>query len=210
MTSQVEREAVFYCEIGNAEGLRQARDTIKQEQAEADMNGGVRIRVRREEVQGRISFECTTKSKMMGAGGISESLETTVPVDEAFFKAFCKGANHILRKTRYVFRSKQVLLTLHHEHSQESVKLNDLNFEVDVYNNHAGDTMRMVKVDVEVDSLKRELTERFPEMDLEKVSIGIKLGSLPFEPENIITADSATDEQKQRIDKFWEEVRLPV
>lgn len=208
--SEKEIEAVFYCDIGDPAGLGQADQVIKQEQCETEFANGSRARVRRSEEEGRISYEMTMKSKELSAGGpVQETIETTTPISKDFYTVFRSNAKHRLDKTRYVFNSKSVVMSIRKpEGGMSEVQLNNIAYEVDVYRNAEGKIIGFCKVDVEVHQLLAQLKEKFP--DEMPGGIHIKLSHLPFKPQNIIDATKRTEEEAAKIDEFWGMARLPV
>lgn len=207
--SDKEIEAVFYADIGDIEGLKQASQVIDQEQCESNLTDGTRIRVRREETEGRISYEMTIKKPTLTAGGPAQSSsEYNTSIEKEFYEAFRACSQHVLRKKRYVFLSKSVVMSIRSkEGGLQEIELNNIKYEVDVYRNKEGQIIGFVKIDVELQDLIAQINSKHKGAG--DFGVHVKLSHLPFKPTGIISANTDNQEERSKIDSFWEVARLP-
>lgn len=201
-----EKEITIYAKIGDMEGLNQATRIEKHEQAEGEFITGQRCRIRviettNQEGEVEVKYLLTIKAKDKDVEeGVVSCIESTIEVDKSFALAFVKaGAHRLSSKTRYVFTSKDVILSVDGE--QHSIP--NVIYEVDVFNKIDGSGVsEWAKIDVEIDALEAYIKEHFEGM--EDVKYTIKISHLPFKPIEGIMMFNASEEQKAFIDKLYD------
>ena len=176
-----EQEVVFYCKLGNPQGLAQAFDHEWQEQAQIKAPSG-RIRIRKTVKDGaQPMFELTTKH-MVNHHGVIEMDETTVPIIEEVYDRFMSVCDEKWNKTRYRFKMERIYVS--GEHGENMVEAKDMFYEVDVFTKQDGTTSQWVKIDVEIQNLIPQLKAAgFKDSD---VKLKIRLSKLPIEPKDIV------------------------
>ena len=203
MSKQAETELCFYARIGDVEGFDQAIDTEHHEQWEHKVKLGEdyrgKTRIRRTEREGHVKFEETIKLPVESEAVTQGSHEYTISNTEEYFGAWkALFGDKGYKKTRYVFLSKEVML----DHQEESIKLPDIKYEVDVFFDKEGQRAKWCKIDIEIDDILAYLAEHHPE--IEKFDTTVWLSKLPFKPEDAFSAVTDDEEQKEAIKAFWE------
>lgn len=189
-----EQEYVFYAKLSDPSILAKASHAEHHEQwnlkvdKTADNYCSGRIRIRKTEENGKVTYVQTTKTPMKPPAGESNLSGVTVPdasqnmlevgieVTEDAFKQFKMIADQGMIKTRYTF----------------PIEGTELKFEVDVFHLPSGEKAQWVKIDLEVDQ---------------------PLESIPPLPEGFSEAilnqkDDQTDEEKQLIRNLYDTVFL--
>lgn len=203
-----EIEVAVYGKITDPEGLKHAAEVIQQEQIESEFFNGVRCRVRKETKGTETSYTFTYKVKQEDNDVVQSNKEFNIAVDQDFFEGFRNVAKKRLKKTRYVFYSKLVELTLIKEGGAKSVvTLPQVKYEVDVYNKKDGTTSEWCKIDVELDAILPTIGK---ETEGKSTRVIVKVSHLPFKPVENMLGKSDNPEQKALMGKIWDtEWNLP-
>lgn len=204
MNSENEIEATFYAKVTDFTGLSQADDFEEHVQVEARFMNGIRSRVREiirsDDTKSKHVFTIKTNNNGQNkdSNGIMDSLEYSVMVSEEFFNIYSKFAERKMIKTRYYFKNKSISIKV--DQTKDNIVLDNVGFEVDIFKTK-GTPCQWAKIDIEIDPLLKELEEKYPE--IESFNLKIKTIDLPFKPVNIIFVNTATNEQKEMIDRLW-------
>lgn len=203
-TKAMETEVVMYAHIGDPAGLDQCTSKERHVQVEGTLSTGVRCRVRHVNKGGQDSYSFTYKLKTDAAEGgssVEASIEHTVPVDQPFFHDFVKAAERIILKTRYIFDSQRITMTLNKDEEEPQViEIPNVQFEVDVFDGQPEDGM-WCKIDLEVDNILNFLKANYPQV--QKMALTTTVTTLPFKPGNILLSHSADEAVKEKISELW-------
>lgn len=211
-SQSLETEVVLYARIGNPDGLKQAVREEKHVQLETEFTNGTRARVRKVESGQGVQYFFTFKLKDRQDQDdqvIESSRERTTEVDEGFFQDFYKVAYREVKKTRYVFNSNSVTLTLKKsadDTEAEKIALPAVEFEVDLFDGQPTDGaisggQIWCKIDVEVDNILAYLKVNRPE--LKDVNLHLGVSNLPFSPQSIIQATTENAQEREQITELW-------
>lgn len=201
-----ETEVTFYSKISDMEGLKKANYKVKQIQSEGKINGKLKCRVRSSDTLGKVLYEMTMKEEDGEVFGIKKCKEHSVEINKDFFDVFLKSVGTYFKKTRYVFVSDGVNLIFNENGAKRVIELPKVNYEVDVFQKQDGTMSEWCKIDVELDSVIAKLSNSYP--DIKDYDFKFSLNTLPLGLSGTIIAHGADIEQKQLLDKFWDEVRL--
>jgi hypothetical protein len=196
-----ETEVVIYAKIGNMEGLKEAHDIEEQTQYESELKGKTRCRVRATTIKGKTTYTFTYKLKKEDDKELQERIEHNAVIDEEFFNDFKSVSIVALYKTRYIFNSKNVKLTLEKEGQTSFVTIPNIIYEVDVYKKPDDTISQWCKIDVEVDSIINFIEKNYP--DLNGIKLNIKVSHLPFMPKETILAHKQHKLMDVVIDDIW-------
>lgn len=207
---KLETEVVVYCKIGDMEALNQCSRKEHHYQIESSFKNGTRCRVRKVSNEGKDEYFFTMKVKTKDEENpsIEANREFTIEIDKDFFEGFKAAAERALDKVRYIFNSKEVTLSFDDNGQTKEVVIPNIEYEVDVYQKEDGTTSEWCKIDIEVDNILNYIHRQHPE--LKDINLTVKVSHLPFKPSNSILSVTATEEQKKKIDKLWEEFTQTV
>lgn len=199
-----ETEIAIYCKINNFEGLKEAVSSEEQHQVEGTYHNGIRCRVRKTTKDGNSTNSYTFKVPVKdNENYIAANNEYSVEVDDEFFEGFrANVAEKAVKKTRYIFESKQATLSLLVKGEPNTVEIPKLIYEVDVYVDKDHNPIEWCKIDIEVDELTKHVFERFP--GIKDINLKLKISHLPFQPSNPILTFDMTEADKQFINLLWE------
>lgn len=208
--SEMETEVAIYCRVNNPEGLQQCVRSENHHQLEGKFENGVKCRVRMitpggSSTPARYYFTYKLRDE---DSNVDASREFTVEVDQEFFEGFKKIASRSLVKTRYVFTSESVTMTLSSSEKKEEVTIPNVEYEVDVYTREDGTVSQWCKIDVEIDPIVDYLTKEHPHLD--GMRLNIKVSHLPFQPTDAILPNKADTEQQAQLDEIWKEFTQTV
>ena len=215
-TEVLETEIVIYCKIGNTEGLSKANKIEKHIQLDSSFikkessNKSSRCRVRQTTIDNKDTYEFTFKvdtSTSEDISGIEANKEFTVEVDKDFFEGFKSVAASKVIKTRYIFNSDNIYLTINEEDNKKVIEIPDIKYEVDIYTLEDQTICEWAKIDVEIDNIINYLNTHHP--DIDNVKLNVRITHLPFDPTDPILCSEATLEQKEFIDELWSKFNLP-
>lgn len=206
-----ETEIVIYSKIGDVSGLNQASSFEEHVQLETNelkstTGNSFRFRVRKVTKDNDTKYYLTFKTK----DGIDEiesvqaNKEYTTEIDENYFLGFKSIANKELVKTRFIFSSTNVLLSVKEQGVNKELSIPNIQYEVDVYTKQDGSKSEWCKIDVEVDNILDHISNEINDMDTKQLKINIKLSYLPFKPHSSIIGSSASEEQQKVINEIWE------
>ncbi len=202
-----ETEIAIYCKIGDFDALEQCNRKEQQVQLEGQFSNGVKCRVRSVKEESKdIQYFFTYKLKDEDGTNVDSCSEHTVQVDLDFFNGFKKIAERMLVKTRYVFFSKDVAMTIRKSDDDEVITIPNVEYEVDVYEMENGEICEWCKIDVEVDGILNHLSAKHP--DVNGIKLNIKVKHLPFKPTEAILGTSVAD--KDTITSIWEKFKRKV
>lgn len=203
-TAAPETEIVIYARIGEPDGLKAADSIEEQEQVELKIEGMGKIRVRKTTSGGVTSYEQTVKRDIKDkVGGLDSQLENNIPIDAAFYEAFKSLGKTMMKKTRYIFKSKNVTMGITADGKiGTSVQLPEVLYEVDVFRIDSGNICAWCKIDIEVDRLETFITQNYP--DLKNIKMNIKVSHLPFKPEQcFIDTGKLEPDMVEFLDELW-------
>ena len=200
-TKAKETEIVVYSKINHFDGLEEAQSIEHHLQYETRFENKGRSRVRRVTKGDQVSYFFTMKIPTDDAGLFSTT-EYTVEVDVDFFEGFGAIATRKIDKTRYVFTSQKVDMTLASENTEANVNLPHVKYEIDVFNNDQGNPVDWCKIDIEIDGLLDHLSAELPEAGIGKLKL--KVSHLPFKPTNSILMTNASEEQQAFVKQLWD------
>jgi hypothetical protein len=197
-----EIEVAVFAKMTDPEGLKQASEIIEQEQIESQFFNGTRCRVRKETKNSETTYTFTYKLKQEGDELLQSNQEFSVLVDKDFFEGFRHMGKKRLKKTRYVFPSKSVELTMVKEDGVKTVvTLPELKYEVDVYTKEDGTTSEWCKIDIELDAVLPIIGK---ETEGKSTRVIIKVAHLPFKPVGAMLSRTTNVEHKAVIGKIWD------
>ena len=202
-SKESETEAVIYCKSGDTEGFGECDHFEHHEQLEGRFENGVKCRVRKVQPSSHSKdpkYYFTYKIKDTSQS-IDSNFEYTTEVDQAFFEGFRKVADRLLVKTRYVFKSTSVTMSLVQGSEEKKTTIPNVLYEVDVYTKEDGHVSEWVKIDVEVDDIVEHLSEQHP--DLKDFKLKIKVSHLPFKPMEVTLPDKQDPENQALLDAIW-------
>lgn len=193
-----EIELCYFAEITHREGLQLAVDKETHEQWEYKVNDQGKARVRKTTREDGVVCEETLKRRLSSTDLLGNTEDTT-PISEEYFNAWVALFGTVgTLKERYVFRSKNVLLTL----NEKELRLPDVKFEVDIMIDKAsGQSSKWCKIDIEIDQLLEILEAH--QLKPSDVSLSVTLSELPFKPEKFVSAVTKDPEERAGIDAFW-------
>lgn len=207
----VETELVIYAHIGDPAGLDQCTSKERHVQVEGTFSTGVRCRVRHVNKGGQDDYSFTYKLKTNaedGGSSVEASIEHTVPVDQPFFHDFMKAAERIILKTRYIFNSQRITMTLNKDEEEPQViEIPNVQFEVDVFDGQPEDGM-WCKIDLEVDVILDYLKAHYPQV--QKMALTATVTNLPFKPGNIMLSHAADEAVQEKISELWKSFAKPL
>lgn len=196
-----EDEIVFYAKMTNPDGLKLASAKEHHDQWEIKTQKG-KVRVRKTVKDGlEPTYSMTFKKKSKNAG-IDGSVEQTNAIDEMTFINFSQIANNGMIKDRFKFPVTSVQIKT--SAGLEDIEVQDTFYEVDVFFNPDDTYNLYVKIDLEVNPILEALKIKKP--DLGEFNLNVKMMDLPFKPVDVIISTNITDEQKQIVDRLYEEV----
>jgi len=205
----VETEITIYAKIGDMGGLKSADYKEMHEQAEIRLNNNTRLRVRKtisesepftENEIASVSFNSTLKVDSEDSV-LNSNSEITLPITEEYFKAFFDACSKRFIKTRYVFYSRHVSLSVDHP-DIGTIEIPKIKYEVDVFKRITGEVSEYCKIDIEVDPIIKFLKVNYP--DIKDVKYIIKVSHLPFKPNGYFIDSQANDGQMQLLDHLYE------
>lgn len=196
-----ETEIVVYAKINNFEGLKEAQSVEEHLQYEAAFQNKGRSRVRRVTKGDEVTYLFTMKIPTE-EDDLFSTMEYTIEVDVDFFNGYGLIADRKQHKTRYVFTSQKVDMTLASDHAEADVNLPQVKYEVDVYQNDQGETVDWCKIDIEIDGLLDHVADQLPETGIGKLKL--KVSHLPFEPTESILMTNATEDQQAFVKQLWD------
>lgn len=197
-----EIEVAVFAKMTDIEGLKQASEVIEQEQIESEFFNGTRCRVRKETKNSESTYVFTYKLKQEGDHLLQANQEFSVLVDKDFFEGFRHMGKKRLKKTRYVFPSKSVELTMVKEGGVKTVvTLPELKYEVDVYTKKDGTASEWCKIDIELDAVLPIIGK---ETEGKPTRVIIKVAHLPFKPVDSMLSRTDNAEHKTLIGKIWD------
>lgn len=196
-----EDELAIYCKITDFTGLDKADKVVQQEQysvktKEKGSHKGS-IRVRKETVDEVDSYTVTTKVEKLNTTFASNT-EYSREVDREFFDAFKSISNSGMIKTRYTFNAKSIKL------GDENLIPDGTNFEVDVFKDNSGNFFSWCKIDVEFNTVIKQVKELTNQE--QKVKFILAISKLPINPVEIFTNKSADLTQRQILDHLYKHV----
>lgn len=196
-----EDELVFYCKITDMDGLKQADSKEHHEQWEIKNSRG-RVRVRATSKDGlEPKYELTFKTKSENAG-IVGSIEQNNPINKEIFDGFHMLSTRGMIKDRYCFPVKK--LQIKNSAGLQDIVIEGVFYEVDVFFNEDNTYNEYVKIDLELNTILDKLKESHP--DLGEFKLNVSLMELPFKPTEIIIGREPSAEDKEKIDKLYDEV----
>lgn len=202
---KLETEVVVYCKVSNPQGLEECDTQELHYQLESSFSNGTRCRVRKVTKDGKDQYFFTMKVKVSDQENPSmeANREFTFEVDFDFFNGFKSVAERALDKTRYIFNSKEVTMSLKTDEGDRDITIPNIQYEVDVYKKEDGTISEWCKIDVEVDNIINYIDSKHPEV--KDFKLLVKVSHLPFQPSNSILSVTANEEQKKTIDEIWKE-----
>lgn len=207
---KTEIEVAIFAKVTNPEGLREAISKEHHEQLEGPRTDGGRFRCRKTTDNKGISFVLTLKVPVKegdGVSGVGGNIEEDVEISEVFFNTFKNVSTKLLKKTRYVFESKDAKIV--DLEDQDLPPLPVMRYEVDVFETQDGGVSEWVKIDIELDELK-EFLEKAGK-DINDFKLTFKVSHLPFKPVGGFLSVMATPEQKKFLGELWDkQYNLPV
>lgn len=198
-TKSKETELTIYAKITNLAGLESADSKEEHIQAEIKTDTG-RVRVRKSSKNNTFNILQTIKTKLANSNGL---METSVEIDEEFFKAFLSLCKEYMDKHRYIFKTTNVSLTTTDD---KVIELPELVYDVDCFTKDDGSYHEWCKIDVEIDAILDYCAKN--SLDISNTALNIKVSHLPFKPVEAFIAENATEEQKAFIDKLYNECFL--
>lgn len=201
-----ENEICVYATISNPEGLEQADEVEYQKEWNArfkkdDCKARVRVITKKDAPSDNAHQFLTLKIKneQQPHDNIESSQEYTVAVDEHFVNAFALIADEPIEKTRYIFFSKQVVVTYLVDGEEKTVTLENVRYEVDVYKN----VPDMCKIEVEIDAIMDALaSDELKDKDIKLIT---KVSHLPFNPTDVFAKWS--EGGKDKVDELWDKIK---
>lgn len=207
-----ESEIVIYAKIGDIRGLEQADEIIQQDQLEARFENGIPCRIRKSTVKGQeptytFTFKVPTVGQQDGQNTlIKEVMEYNTEVDAGFYEGFRLNANRFITKTRYVFNSKNVTFKAKNDDEVVTLNVENVKYEVDVYQDAEGNTVEWCKIDVEIDHIFAMLNSMYKDVD--KFNLTISVSHLPFAPQEFFLQGS--ENKQELIDQIWLKYVIPL
>lgn len=200
-----ETEIAIYAKIGDPHGLEECTRKEHQIQLEGKYSNGVLARVRKTTANGQSSCVFTFKTKEGSQAGVDVRSEYNAPVSDEFFEGYKKVAEHAVVKTRYVFESTKVSLTLVKDQVRREIIIPSILYEVDVFEKADGSTCEYCKIDVELDRILNYIDSKHPEV--KGFKLVVKISHLPFKP---FAAILPGDEHRELLDHIWQSIRQPL
>lgn len=202
--SHKETEVTIYARITDFEGLKKASSFEDQEQYEIkskDYNGSDigRARVRRTKTKDKEYFTLTIKKKFKSKN-VQTMDETEQVIDEATFKAFKRICPDGMLKRRFIFSPDKI--SIGGKNSSEIDK-DTIKYEVDVFYKEDGSFYEWCKIDIELDSLQKIITQ---EHDGSHIKLKLTIENLAFKPVDYYTASSASEEQIAHMSNLYKYV----
>lgn len=195
-----ETEITIYSKISLPEGLDKNSGKEQQHQVECRFITGDKSRVRKTIKDGQEKIEFTFKIKDKSEEQFQKSDELTRKVDQHFLDNYRRIAEQEMIKTRYVFHSENVILTLQIDGESKQISLPNVKYEVDVFNKADGSISEWCKIDVEIDNILNFIEKEYK--DIGKMRLVIKVSHLPFKPkESKLGSDPAN---KAFIENLWQ------
>lgn len=207
-TISKETEITIFGRIVNMEDLNEFTEKEHHVQLESKLEKG-KCRVRKTTTNIGTTYQYVLKIPVITTSedlNIIASNEYKLDVDELFFNGFKEVANCCFYKTRYIAKSNEVILKIKIDDEQEDIiKLPDIKYEVDIYDDINGQPSEWCKIDIEVDTLLKYINERFPDNDND-LYFKVSLQNLPINLENVIVKEFANDEQLAIINNLFNSV----
>lgn len=205
--AKTETELVIYCKIGYFEGLKEAVKKEQQDQYEIRSSQEISgnkgcVRVRKTTCSDGIKFVMTNKVRTINEN-LSISEEFDLEITEEQFIMFTKIAPSKTIKERFIFLTKNISLNKFGEETI-SIEVPELKFEVDVFPKEEGGYHEWCKIDVELDSLIKAITDSGHGVG--EFNLNVKVNHLPFKPTESFVGVNATEEQNLILDNFYQNI----
>ena len=197
-----EQEITIYARMKNPAGLAQANDTEQHIQAEVKISPTRRLRVRKTSINGQANeYTLTTKVNL---GGSSENVRTfderTAKISEEVFSMIRRTVESYQKKARYIFNVEKMTVT----GNNQSLDIEGMKFEVDVYTNSNGSQSEWCKIDFEIQGMEEKF--KAAGIDVQDFNISLNIGSLPFKPTDFIfMSDDTSEEDKAKVKQIYDE-----
>lgn len=199
----METELVVFCKIGNMNGLNKAKGKIHMLQYETPIGLEDRYcRIRRTEENGKVDLVFTFKLVVKSDDNSKTRIEYNNEVTEDFFEGFKKICERYNNKTRYKFIANDMLVRLNINGKEVDKNVEEVVYEVDVFTDRNGKISEWCKIDVELDSIKKQLKNMYS--DEVEADILLNLESLPIEPYSIML-EEYNKENKKLFDAIYAE-----
>lgn len=201
--SDIETEMYFMVKLADMSGLEEADMIETHVQVEARFTTGNKSRVRKvssvkggpAEAGDRFVFTIKSPNKEDDTQAAKSSIETNLEVDQNFFDAFGKVANQAFTKKRYYFTDRSS--------KAESIDLvlPPVCYEIDVFLDKDENPIEWVKIDIELDDLKKALAEKGIEFN--QIKQRIDFSALPIKVLEVIPMVNPSPEQKAFVDDLY-------
>ena len=201
-----ETEIAIYAKIGDMHGLESCVRKEHHIQLESSFANGVPVRVRKTIRPEGTTFSHCFKLNDGKRAGVMMRKEYPAVVDEDYFEGFKAVAKRALVKTRYIFESTSVSMSLVKENITKRVVMPKILYEVDVFEMQNGAPCEWCKIDVELDGMLEFL--RVHEPGLKDYNLNIRVSHLPFKPLSPIL--STDQSQRGVLDSIWRQYHRMV
>lgn len=205
----LETEIEIYGRITNFAGLDQAKSfehheqyEIKSEQSSTGNSGKIRVR-KITLSDGANKYEITNKLKHPESNGINVNTEVTTETTLEHFMAFKAIATSSMEKTRYMFPVRNVKFRMTGE-NEKFITVPSITFEVDVFPGQHNDVTQWCKIDMELDSLIKEISNLPEKVDV--FNMKINTANLPLGLQDTFIGHLATPEQKEVLDNLYQNI----
>ncbi len=200
-TTNEETEIVLFAKIDDPNVLNEAENIEDHIQLEVRTETGAKMRVRKitpvkgDREGGASRYEFTMKQNVQNKAGVKSALETTQEVDRNFYENFAGIAEQAIVKRRYSFTGNAPKTDLH---------VPAVVYEVDEFVNiSTKEKSQWYKIEIEIDHVIDALKKQGIETDTVKQKFDFS--NLPFTSLDMFSPSNMSDEQKQLLDRLWEE-----
>lgn len=203
--SAIETEMYFMAKLTDFSGLEEAEVIEMHVQVEARFTTGNKSRVRKvssvkggpAEAGDRFIFTIKSPNTEDDTQAAKSSIETNLEVDQTFFDAFGKVANQAFTKKRYYFTDRTSKVV------SADVVLPPICYEIDVFLDKDENPIEWVKIDIELDDLKKALEDKG--IAFNQVKQRIDFSALPFGISEVIPMINPTPEQRSFVDSLYKD-----
>jgi len=204
MSSQLETEVVIFAKINEPKGLLEAVYSECHNQYSLVQNSKGKLRLRESwDSDQNTSIDSyrrkmTVKLSTSQDSAVPQYEEHDVTVSKELFEVMKSLALNVVRKTRYIFNSKNVTIKVD---GYDDIILPMVKYEVDVFKDGQNASKPWCKIEVEFDKMLEEIKERFP--DIKDTSVKVAISHLPFKPSDWFMPESMDDAQKKIVDDLF-------